>query len=333
MVTRRRFVTGAATGAALALTPGALRTVAAQSDYPEGPIDLIVAFAPGGSTDVVARAFAEQLQMAWDQSISVINREGASGATGTMSVRTAEPDGQTILMSVTSAGLTNPAIQGEALPYSWDEFTFICRVTTSPLVVIVDADSPYQTLQELVDAIAANPEDFSYGTSGPGGPSTFATAQILAQAEVDPNAVTQVVLGGGADTVTAVAGGNVTYAVQNLSEVVELIRGGELRGLAVSNEEPVAALPDVPTAAEAGFDQFTFQGWNGFVGPPGLDQAVVEAWNAAVEPILADEAFQTQLRELGLEPAYLPPEEFEQYLQEQFEFSTQVVEELDLAQN
>ncbi len=331
MVTRRKLVLTSA-GAAIALTPGISRTVAA-AQYPEEPVELVVAFAPGGSTDVVARALVEELGEVWDQPVDVINREGGSGATGTVSVVTAEPDGQTILMSVTSAGLTNPAIQGDALPYAWDDFSFIARVTTSPLVVIVSADSPYTTLQELVDAIAAAPEDFSYGTSGPGGPSTFANAQILNQAGVDPTAVTEVVLGGGADTVTAVAGGNVDFAVQNLSEVVELIRGELLLGLAVSNELRVESLPDVPTAVEAGFDQFTFQGWNGLVGPVGLEEEVITAWNDAVEPILADEEFQAQLRELGLEPAYMGPEEFKNWLQEQFDFATQVVEDLGLAEN
>lgn len=329
MVTRRRLVL-TTVGGAILFTPEMLRSAAA-AQYPDEPIELVVAFAPGGSTDVVARALVEELDEVWDQPIDVINREGGSGATGTTSVVNADPDGSTILMGVTSANLTNPAIQGDALPYSWDDFTFIARVTTSPLVVIVPADSPYKTLQELVDAIAEAPEEFSYGTSGPGGPSTFATAQILSQAGVDPNAVTQVVLGGGADTVTAVAGNNVDFAVQNLSEVVEMVRGELLLGLAVSNEERVEALPDVPTAAEAGFEEFTFQGWNGLVGPKGLEEEVVAAWNDAVQPILEDEEFQTQLRELGLEPAYLGPEEFKAWLQEQWDFATGVVEELNLA--
>jgi tripartite-type tricarboxylate transporter receptor subunit TctC len=84
---------------------------------------------------------------------------------------------------------------------------------------------------------------------------------------------------------------------------------------------------------EAGFDQFTFQGWNGLVGPVGLEEEVITAWNDAVEPILADEEFQAQLRELGLEPAYMGPEEFKNWLQEQFDFATQVVEDLGLAEN
>lgn len=331
MVTRRKLIALTSAGAALALTPVSVKLAAAQ-DYPSEAIDLLVAFAPGGSTDVVSRALAEKLQETWDQPVNVVNQEGASGATGTMAAKSAAPDGKTLLMSVTSAGLTNPAIQGDALPYKWDDFTFIARVTTSPLVVIVSAESPYTTLQELVDAMAADPAAFTYGTSGPGGPSTFATAQIAAQAGIDPNALTQVVLGGGADTVAAVAGGNVDFAVQNLSEVVELIKGDKLRGLAVSNPERVEALPDVPTAEEAGFEQFTFQGWNGVVGPVGLDQSVVDAWNAAIEPILEDPEFQTELRSLGLEPAYLGPEEFKQWLQEQFDFATQVTEELNLGQ-
>lgn len=331
MITRRKVVQTTA-GASLLLGAGVFQHAAA-AQYPEDAIEMVVAFGPGGSTDVVARALVGQLESVWDQPIDVLNREGGSGATGTASVATAEPDGYTVLMSVTSAGLTNPAIQGDMLPYSWDDFSFISRVTTSPLVVIVSADSPHETLQDLVDAVAADPENHSYSTSGPGGPSTFATAQILNQAGVDPTAIIQVVMGGGADAVTAVAGNNVDFAVQNLSEVVEMVKGGLLKGLAVSNPERVESLPEVPTAEEAGFEEFTFQGWNGVVGPAGMSEEIVTAWNDAVAPIMEDEDFKKQLRDLGLEPAYLPPAEFKEWLGEQYDFATQVVEDLGLAEN
>lgn len=332
MITRRKAIQTTA-GASILLGTGVFQHTSAAAQYPEKAIEMVVAFAPGGSTDVVARALVGKLESVWDQPIDVINREGGSGATGTASVVTAQPDGYTVLMSVTSAGLTNPAIQGDMLPYTWDDFSFISRVTTSPLVVIVSADSPYETLQDLVDAVAEDPENFSYSTSGPGGPSTFATAQILSQAGVDPTAIIQVVMGGGADAVTAVAGNNVDFAVQNLSEVVEMVKGGLLKGLAVSNPERVESLPDVPTAEEAGFDEFTFQGWNGLVGPAGMDEEVVTAWNDAIAPIMEDEDFKTQLRELGLEPAYLPPTEFKEWLGEQWDFASQVVEDLGLAED
>lgn len=293
--------------------------------YPNKAIDMVVAFAPGGATDVVARAVAKRLSDKWQVPVNVVNKEGASGTTGTNEVKTAKPDGYTMLMSVTSAGVTNPAIQKD-LPYQWDDFDFVAKVTESPLVVIVKGDSPYTTLLELVDAIKQDPSEFTYGTSGAGGPSTFATAQIAGQAGFDPMELKQVVLGGGAATVTAVAGGNVDFAVQNLSEVIELIKGGNLRGLAVTSDERVSALPDVPTAKEAGFDQLSFLGWNGVVGPKGLDQQVIDTWNEALQEILQDPEVQGELRNLGLEPRYRGPQDFKDFLQAQYDFARQVAE-------
>lgn len=299
------------------------------SDYPMKPVDMLVAFSPGGATDRVARSVADKVSEIWEEPVEVINKEGGSGTVGTVEAIQSKPDGYTVLMSVTSAGLTNPAIKSD-LPYKWDDFTFISRINTSPLVVIVKADSKWETLEELVEDVKKDPTDFSYGTSGPGGPSTFGTAQIMEQAGIDLTKLTQVVLGGGSETVTAVAGGQVDFAAQNLSEVIEMIKGEKLRGLAISNDERAKVLPDVPTAQEAGFEEFSFRGWNGVVGPPNIPEEVVERWNEVVKTAMEDQEFTENLESQGLIPAYQGPEDFEAFLEDSFDTAYRIAEQTDI---
>jgi tripartite-type tricarboxylate transporter receptor subunit TctC len=300
----------------------------AVAGYPTKGVDIIVPFAPGGSTDLVARIVAEQVKKTWKQPINVINKAGASGTTGTWEVRNAKPDGYTMLMQVITV-VTNPAIQPD-LPYKWDDLAFVSRVAVTPLVLIVKAGSPYKTMKDLVEAMKKDPGQFKYGTSGKGGSGTFSTVQMAEQAGFDPTKVTQVVLGGGIAVVTAVAGGHVDYGVQYLSEVIDLIKGNKLSGLAITSEKRVETLPDVPTAKEAGFEKMNLQPFAGLLGPQGIPKEIIDAWNKVLKEILSDKNFTTRLRALGALPAYLGPEEFKAAAQKDFEFAQQAGTRLNL---
>ena len=232
---------------------------ASAQSYPAKGIQLIVAFPPGGSTDLTGRAIGNYLSRKWGQTISVVNKPGAGGTTGTMAALRSKNDGYTLLMNVISTGTLNPAIESK-LPYKWDEPMFIARTNISPLVFVVKTDSPWRNLKELMEAVKKDPTQFKYGTSGLGGPSTFSIAQLLEAAGVDPNQVARVVLQGGAPTVTAVAGGHVDFAAQNLVEVISLVQAKKVRGLAVTTRQRTQQLPDVPTGGEAGFEAFNLVG-------------------------------------------------------------------------
>jgi len=297
--------------------------------YPSKSVDIVVPFAPGGVTDLVARSVADQARRMWKQPINVINKAGASGTTGTWEVRNARPDGYTMLMQVVTL-VTNPAIQPD-LPYKWDDLAFVARVSTSPLVLIVKGNSSYKTMKELVAAIKKDPGQFKYGTSGRGGSSTFSTVQIAEQAGFDPTGPTEVVLGGGAAVVTAVAGGHVDFAVQYLSEVIDLIKGNRLRGLAITGEKRFQELPEVPTSSEAGFAKMNLQPFAGLLGPKKIPREVIDAWNQALKEILADQNFAAKLQSLGSLPAYLTPEEFKAAAQRDFELAQRVNKRLGLS--
>ena len=189
-----------------------------------------------------------------------------------------------------STSILNRALQLD-LPYKWNDVTHIARVSVSPLVLVVKSDAPYNSAKDLVEAIRADPTSFKFGSSGVAGPSTFGAAQLLQDAGIDPTAVDVAPFDGGAPTLAAVAGGHVQFAAQNLSEVLPLVQGGQLKALAVTSPERVAELPDVPTATEAGYPGFSQVGVFGMAGPKGLPADVVTAWESMLSEAMKDTAF------------------------------------------
>lgn len=303
---------------ALLTALGVLAAAGSVAAFPDRPVELYVAFAPGGSTDQVGRALAQYLSKKWGQPVNVVNKAGGGGVTGTVAGLQARPDGHTMMIHVTSVGSTNPAMDTK-VPYKWDDFTFIGRLNISPLVYFVKADSPVKTLRDLAEAMKADPTRLKYGTSAPGGPSTFGASLLAMGVGADPTKLTRVVLGGGAATVAAVAGGHVDFAAQNLSEVIAMIQGGRIRGLGITSESRSEQLKDVPTTREAGFPGANYVGYNGVVGPKGLPDLVVKAWVAAVKEAAGDRDFQATMARLGLPVAYLSPDDFKQFLRKDYE--------------
>ncbi len=286
--------------------------------YPDRPIDLVVSFPPGGVTDQVGRVVAGYLSKKWGQPINVVNKAGGGGVTGAFAALSARPDGYTMLVTVTSVGSTNPAMDTK-LPYKWDQFTFIARTNISPLVVFVKADAPWKSLKDLADAIRADPTKLKYGTSAAGGPSTFVTAQLATAIGADPTKLTRVVLNGGAPTIAAVAGGHVDFAAQNLAEVTALIEGGKIRGLGITSEARAPQIKDVPTTHEAGFPRVNLIGYNGIVGPRNLPAAVVDKWLGSIQEMTKDPEFIATMEKLGVPVAYLGPAEFKEFLRRDYE--------------
>ncbi len=298
-------------------------------EYPVKTIQLIVPFPPGGSTDLTGRVVANHLSKKWGQTISVVNKPGAGGTTGVMAALRSKNDGYTILMHVISAGTLNPAIESK-LPYKWDEPTLIARTNISPLVFFVKGDSPWTNLKEVVEAVKKDPEKFKYGTSGLGGPSTFSLAQLLEAAGIDPTKVIRVVLQGGAPTVTAVAGGHVDFASQNLSEVISMIQAKKIKGLAVTTDQRAKQLPEVPTSKEAGYGEYRLVGWNGIAGPHNLPDSVVKKWDQGIREIMEDPGFIADMERVGAPPAYLGPRDFKAALGEEYRSALKFAEKLGL---
>jgi tripartite-type tricarboxylate transporter receptor subunit TctC len=297
----------------------------AQSDYPSKPIDLIVAFAPGGSSDSTARLIAPYLAKKWGQPVNVINQAGGSGIPGTQQVMRAKPDGYTILLDAHSNNSMLGAARAD-LPFKWDARTPIGRLYLEPVVYTVKADAPWKTLQELLTSIKADPQSFKWGAGGVGSIGMFSTMELFAQGGIDVSSTNRVIFAGGGPTVTAVAGGHVALAGHQLSEVLPLIAGGLLKGLAVVTPARVPQLPGVPTTKEAGFPTLQVSGWTAISGPPGLPKAVVDKWDGAFREMMADPEMGKKAEQLGKIPAHLGPEAFSKYMHDQYEVYRKLAE-------
>jgi tripartite-type tricarboxylate transporter receptor subunit TctC len=297
--------------------------------YPTKPVTLICPFSAGGASDLVGRAVSDYLTKKWGQPVTVVIKTGAGGTTGTVAGLQSAPDGYTFFLAGNSNGTINPALE-KNLPYKWDQPTMVARVATNTMVLIVKADSKWQTSKDLVDDVAKNPKNFKLGTGSAAGPSTFCTAQILSGAGIDITLPARVVFQGGAPVVTAVAGGHVDFAAQSVSEVLSLVEAGKIRALAVTSTERAKQLPNVPTGKEAGFPWFTWLGYTGIQAPPNLPDAVVKQWADALREAMRDSDFLKKMDDVGATPNYLGPEEFKTFLKTDNADAVQVLTKLGL---
>jgi len=256
--------------AALAILAG--HPAAAQDSLRDKSIRIVVPFPPGGSADSLARIVTQQATQANGQRFVIENRPGAGTIIGTEAVARSAPDGTTLLMMSNSFVIN--AIVRASLPYDPMAFEPVCFLVDSPQVLAVNEASPYRTLKDLVEAARARPGELSYAAVGPATTQHIA-GEIFKQA-ADIN-LTYVPYPGGAPAVTAAVGGHVPVVLANYNEVMEQLRAGTLRPLAVASRQRIKPLPDVPTFVEAGYKDYETSAFFGLVAPaktpPGtLDQ-------------------------------------------------------------
>ena len=288
----------------------------AQPAYPTKPVDIIVAFAPGGGADVTARLIAAYASKKWGQSVNVVNMPGASGITGTLRALNARPDGYTLLLEPHATASMLFAVESD-VPFKMDGKTPIALMTLDPVVYTVKEDSPWKTLKDVAAAAKADPRSFRYGIAGVAAVASFSVSQFLFEAGVPLPETSRVVFTGGAPAVTALAGGHVDFAGQQWSESAGMIVGKKIRGLAVVHPTRLPGLPDIPTAKEAGFPELNVVGWQGLSGPPKLPAQIVAKWTGLLEEASRDPAFLEQAFKLNKVMAYKGPEAFWQFQQEE----------------
>jgi tripartite-type tricarboxylate transporter receptor subunit TctC len=281
----------------------------AQPAYPTRPIEIIVAYSPGGAADVAARLVAAHASKKWGQPVNVVNMPGASGITGALRALNARPDGYTLLLDPHATSAMLFAVESD-VPFKMDGKTQIALVTLDPVIYTVKTDSPWKTLKDVAEAAKASPKTFRYGIAGVSGIASFSVSQFLFGAGVNVNEANRVVFNGGAPTVTALAGGHIDFAGQQWSESTGLIQGGKIRGLAVVHPTRLPGLPDIPTVKEAGFPELSVVGWQGLAGPKGLPPAVVAKWNTLLEEASKDPAFLEQAAKLNKVVAYMGPDAY-----------------------
>jgi tripartite-type tricarboxylate transporter receptor subunit TctC len=280
-------------------------TVVAQ-EYPTRPIRMIVPFAPGGATDIPARLVAPKLGEALGQPVVIENRPGAGGIIGIDAAAKSAPDGYTLLMATNGEMVMNPSIYPK-LPYDpFNDFTPISIMIESPMLLVVSASSPFNSLGDIIAAAKAKPGSVTYSTAGTGSTSHVLTEMLALQAGIK---LLHVPYKGGAPASAAVASGEVGMALLNLGSALNFVKGGKAKALAVTSASRQTAFPDWPTTAEAGAPGFAEAIWVGMAAPAGVRREIVERISAEVAKALHSPDVRDRLVQLGNQPLGTTPDE------------------------
>lgn len=301
--------------------------------YPSKPINLIIPFSAGGDSDLSGRLLAQHIAKYLGNATFVpINRVGASGSIGTMAVRTAPPDGYTMLVARIATHAVFPALESKS-PYKWNEFTMLSLLELNPYICAVKGDSPWKTVPDLYAAMRRDPGKLNYSTAGPGTSQNMAANYFMSLGNLKSDAAVGIHYKGGGEVTAAVLGGQVQFACNNATTMVSQIRSGALRGLFVTTAERLPEAPEVPTAREAGVpDMERIVGWTAIMGLPGMPKDVVDRWTTALAALAKDAEWQAGIARIGGIPAIRSPAETERYVKEQFELYDRLIGSLGLRQ-
>ena len=315
----RRIVTCRAAFASLAIAflGGLLaHSNAVAQQYPTRPITLVVPFAPGGLSDVPARVLAAEMQMRIGHSVVVENKPGASGVTGATYVWRANPDGYTLLVNAL-ADVQN--LHYLAVPYDpIQDFALIGMITDGPpLVLIVNANVPYRSIDELIAYAKDNPNTMSFGTSGPATSPAIAVTQLNNFAHTH---IVQVPYRGSALAAAAVAANEVQGSFVFYPNARSLFDSGLARALAVTSPHRIASWTEIPTMDELGYPGFHHAGFVGLAAPPNTPGPIIEYLNRELNEVIHSSSFKSKIEPLGMTvPAMNTPETFTAFMHKELE--------------
>ena len=305
---RRALLAAAAAAPALARAQTAPR-------WPDRPVRVVVPYSPGGANDILARLYGQKLSERFGQPFVVENRPGAQAIVGSEAVARARPDGYTLLMGASGPMVFNPATY-ERLPYdTLKDLAPVSMLASFPLVLIVSASSPFRTVQELVGFAKANPDRANYGASGAG----FQLPTELLNQRAGTRFV-YVAYRGSADSTNAVANGEVTTTLVDAGPASVALEAGRVRALAVTAPRRLAAWPDVPTMAEAGFPDFEVALWSGFFAPAATPSAILGRLEEAAMAITREPDILERLKALSMDPVGGGSEEFRRVVAREIDF-------------
>jgi tripartite-type tricarboxylate transporter receptor subunit TctC len=267
----------------------------AADEYPARPITLIVPFAAGGSSDVIARVVAEQVSQVLKQPILIENMPGAGGSLALARTARATPDGYTLAIGNTGTNAAAYTIYPD-LKYTPDAFAPIALVAKTSAILAVKKDHVAKTLAEFVDYAKKNPGRATLGHAGIGSSNFIVCKTFIQAAAID---VTLVSYRGAAPALNDLMGGQIDGVCDAAASISSAVESGQVRGLAVASPSRLANLPNLPTAAEAGLPAFQAQGWNAFFAPKGTPEPIIAKLNAAARAALAGDKLQKRLIDLG----------------------------------
>lgn len=283
--------------------------------WPDKPVTIVVPFPAGGSTDMVARAMAQQMGDKLGQNFVVDNRPGATGTLGAGAVKRAAPDGYTLLVSSLGAFVVAPHLL-KSVPYdALKDFDYITVPVQAPNVLVAAPGQKARTVKEVIAQLKANPGKVSFASSG-NGSSDHLSAEVFWQQTGTEGL--HIPYKGGAPAINDLLGGQVDFSFQNVNAVLQHIRAGKLHAIAVTGDKRSPVLPDVPTLTEAGVAGAEVYSWQGMAAPKGLPASVKQKLADAAIAAINDPAVKKRMLDLGLEIVASTPEAFTAYQAREF---------------
>ena len=325
--TRRRLLAHASAlslGTLLATLGG---QAGAQSAWPNKPIRVIVPFAAGSTTDIIARAISDKLSISLGQQLIVDNRGGASGTIGQGMVALAEPDGYTIMIH-SSSHTVSPSTFAK-LPFdTLAAFAGVTPISSTPNVLVITPAKNIKSVKELVAAAKANPAGLNFASAGQGSATHLNAEKFRMAAGIN---ATNIPFKGSAEAVTEVLSGRVDYYFSPIAPVIGQIKSGALLALAVGSPRRATALPDVPTTAEAGVPGSEFNFWIGMMVPARTPRDIVNRLNAEVIKALALPEVKERFVQLGADAWTMSPDQFDAYIKAEVVSNASLVKAAGLA--
>lgn len=297
---------------------------AAAQSYPSRPITLIVPYPPAGTTDISARIVATKLGQLLGQTVVVENRPGAAGAVGTAAAAKAPAGGYTLVTMVESSHAVNPSVRKHPTYHPVKDFSPISNIMNVPNVLIVSPKVPATSVAELVALLKANPDKFTYGSSGYGGQSNM-NGELFKY--VTGTKALHIPYNGMGQALIDIVGGQVDFGIDNLPSSLTLIQSGKIRALAVASPKRVSSLPDVPTFGELGMPEMNQPAWFGLGAPAGVDEKILNVLNKAMKETLADDDVIRAIDLVGGVPAYTSRDEFKKLVESSFANWNRVIDE------
>jgi tripartite-type tricarboxylate transporter receptor subunit TctC len=284
----------------------------ALAEYPERPVTVIVPWSAGGGTDATGRIIATMLEEKLGQPFNVVNRTGGGGIVGHTAIKDANADGYTIGIITTELSMYDAV--GSA-PLTYTDYSLVGLYNADPSAVFVRADSDYQTIGDLAEAVEADPEAIQASGANFGGINHLSWVSMVQGLGLDGAQSNWVPAEGGAPALQLLASGAIDVAVVQFPEAQGLMDAGEIRALATLGSEPNAKHPDVPPVTEALGIDFAIAGWRGVGGPAGMPDDIVATLTGALDEIVASQAFRDQMGRLNYGVVWADGSEFADYLQ------------------
>jgi len=284
---------------------------AAETDYPNKPLSIVVAYAPGGQGDTFARLVSDKLSLIYKQPVLVDNKPGVSGTVGTRFVAKAKNDGYTLLLGQTGEITVNRLLIKDMGYDPMKELIPVVLIGNAPLVMLAPADAPYNTVAEFIQHARAKQGEFSYGSVGAGTPGHLSAVALTLGAKLD---MVHVPYKGVGPLMSDLMAGRLHVFFSSASAAIPQVKAGKLKALAVTTPQRMKSMPQIPTVAESGLPGFSYTLWGGLFAPAGTPTAVIDSLNKEVNAILATHEIKSRLDGDNVSVPKNTPAEFADYV-------------------